>query len=87
MTKLADAREANLAPEVAANHAQTGRAAVHLIDLRDVLEFADATGLFLKCPLSSANGASASSFSLAAELPSSRDLVVRSAFGRKQSPP
>ena len=46
VTKLPDTRETDLAPEVAANHAQTGRAAVHFIDLRDVLEFADAALLF-----------------------------------------
>src|SRR5207302_8049670 len=46
VTKLPDARKTDLAPEVAANHAQTGRAAVHFIELRDVLEFADAPLLF-----------------------------------------
>jgi hypothetical protein len=34
-----------------ANHSQTGRATVHLIDLRDVLEFADAFFLFAEMPL------------------------------------
>src|SRR5262249_49787716 len=41
VTKLTDARQADLSPVVPANHSQTGRAAIHLIYLLNVLEAAD----------------------------------------------
>ena len=34
VTELANPRQADLAPEVAADHAQARRAAIHLVDLR-----------------------------------------------------
>src|SRR5437773_5078483 len=43
VTKLSDARETELAPEVTATHAQTGRAAAPFIDPRGVLDCAGAT--------------------------------------------
>ena len=41
MTKLTNARQADLSPVVPANHSQTGRAAIHLVYLLNVLEAAD----------------------------------------------
>ena len=42
MTELANARKAHLATEVPADHAEAGRAAIHLVDLLDVLDLANA---------------------------------------------
>jgi hypothetical protein len=84
VTELPDAREADLAPEVAANHAQTGRAAVHFIDLRDVLEFADAALLFPEMSLVVGKGRLRVLLFLDREFPIERDFVVRQRFGRNQ---
>src|SRR6266478_6252227 len=84
VTKLSDARETNLAPEVAANHAQTRGAAVHFIDLRDVLEFADAALLFPEMSLVVGKRRLCALLFFDRELPIERDFVVRQRFRRNQ---
>jgi len=84
VTKLPDTREADLAPEVAANHAQTGRTTVHFIDLRDVLEFADAALLFPEMSLVVGKGRLRVLLFLDREFPIEGDFVVRQRFGRNQ---
>ncbi len=42
VTELPNPRQAHLAAEVAADHAKAGRAAIHLVDLLDVFDLADA---------------------------------------------
>src|SRR5438874_1390350 len=84
VTKLSDARETDLAPEVAANHAQTGRAAVHFIDLRDVLEFADAALLFSEMSLVVGKRRLRALLFFDREFAIERDFVVRQRFGRNQ---
>src|SRR5205823_10247409 len=84
VTKLSDARETNLAPEVAANHAQTRGAAVHFIDLRDVLEFADAAFLFPEMSLVVGKRRLCALLFFDRELPIERDFVVRQRFRRNQ---
>ena len=56
VTKLPDPGETDLSTEMAADHPQAGRAAIHLVDLLDVLESADAHFAFRKYPFSSAKG-------------------------------
>ena len=48
VTQLPNAREADLAAEVPADHPQAGRAAVHFIDLLDVLDLLYFSGPLLK---------------------------------------
>src|SRR5437762_6692741 len=84
VTKLSDARETDLAPEVAANHSQTRGAAVHFIDLRDVLEFADAALLFSEMSLVVGKRRLRALLFFDREFPIERDFVVRQRFGRNQ---
>ena len=84
VTELPDAREADLAPEVAANHAQTSRTAIHFIDLRDVLEFADALLLLPEMSLVVGKRRFRALLFLDREFPIERDFVVRQRFGRNQ---
>src|SRR5205809_2444529 len=84
VTKLSDARETNLAPEVAADHAQTRGAAVHFVDLRDVIEFADAALFFPEMSLVVGKRRLRALLFFDREFPIERDFVVRQRFGRNQ---
>ena len=84
VAKLPDAREADLAPEVPADHAEAGRAAIHLVDLPDVLEASDAR--LCVCGRSPARRRRARRCRPARRrlVAVQRDLVVRGSFGRQQ---
>ena len=83
MAELTNAREADLSPVVPANHSQTGRATIHLIDLLDVLEPADPFLAFAEKSLFVRKRFRAV-FALRRRLLAiERDLVMRRGFGRK----
>src|SRR5207237_3886285 len=50
VTELANPRQTYLAPEIAADHPEACRAAVHLVDLQNMIDFADALAAFAKQP-------------------------------------
>ena len=69
---------------MAADHAETRRAAIHFIDLLDVLKLADAFFLFTEMPLFiSERGLRVLRFR-DRELSIERDLVMRGGLGRYQ---
>ena len=57
VTKLPDPRQADLAAEMPADHAEARGTAIHLVDLLDMIDLADPLFPFPEKALSSANGA------------------------------
>src|SRR5438477_1095012 len=84
MTKLPDARETDLAPEVPANHSDTRSAAIHLVNLLEVFELPDAPLLFAKVPLLVGKGSLRVLRFFDREFSVKRDFVVRQSFSRDE---
>src|SRR5262245_25430720 len=81
MTKLSNPWQTHLASEMPANHCQTGCTAVHLVDLQDVMDFADAPTAFAK--QSGLVRERVFRFGLAGRLTIKLNFVVHLRFGRR----
>ena len=82
MTELANSRKGNFASEMPTDHAEAGRAAIHFVDLSDMLEFAD-SALLPEVSFFIRERRFGIGF-LHRGLFVERDLVVPSSFGRQK---
>ena len=85
VTKLPDPCQAYLAAEIPANHSETGRAAIHLVDLLDVVDLADALAAFSETVRAHPRtGSSSSSVSARRLLAIELHFVLHLRFRRQQ---
>ena len=84
MTELTNTRETDLASKMPANHTETGRAAIHLIDLLNEFELPDAFFLLPKMPFFVGKWRLRAFRFLDRELAIQRDFVVGQSFSGNQ---